>query len=786
MRLQFCSILAIFAAGAAWASDDRISAPVDSNQIIQLTRNVSRNAQAQYDQGAVDPAMPVRYATLLFSPAPGLDAFLAGQQTPSSPDYHRWLTPEQFGDRFGLSSNDITKVVAWLQSQGLTVNDVARGRHWITFSGTAQTMGRALDTEFHHYRVNGELHFANATNPSIPAALAGVVAAIEGLTDFDLKPDSVQPVMKPDYNSGGSHYLAPADFAAIYDVAPLYAAGIDGTGQKLAIVGRSDVNLSDLRTFRQQFDLPAKDPQLVLYGPDPGTNAGDMVEADLDLEWSGAIARNASIIYVYSKNVNLSAQYAIDQNLAPVVSMSYSGCELDSSPALRGLAQQANAEGITMIAASGDWGAAMCDASSPTQQASKGVTVGSPASYPEVTAIGGTTLAEGTGSYWASGNGANGGSALAYIPEKVWNDAIDFGLGMEASGGGPSAVFTKPSWQNGAGVPGDNARDIPDISFAASPNHDGYLFVTSGGLYVVGGTSAGTPSFAGIAALLNHYLMSKNIAQQAGLGNINPMLYRLAQATTDVFHDVTNGTNDVPCEQGTPSCVDGVLGFAAGPGYDLATGLGSIDVSHFVHEWTTGTSSMTTLTANPSSYGLSDTVQLIATVTGGGSAAPTGTVTFLANDNALGTATLALVNGTPAATLRASGLLIAAGNGTVTALYSGDGVFNASGGAAVVTLNLPATGSLVVPSVTPTTVYQSDNIWPFTITLTEKSRRRHQADADSRKRREPAAERFRDDRHSGEGQHFIGCLRDRAHATGEHHLSVFGRGWERAGLVAFD
>jgi len=703
------------------AAADRITAPVDPNRTTRLAGRVPRGAQPQYDQGPVDPSMPIQYATLLMTPAPGLDTLLADQQNPSSADYHRWLTPEQFGSSFGLSANDVAKVTGWLQSQGLTVNDVARGRNWITFSGTAQTVGRALSTEFHHYRVNGELHFANTANPSIPAALAGVVASIEGLTDFGLQPAIVQPVALPDYNSGSSHYIAPDDFATIYDVAPLYAAGIDGTGQKLAVVGQSDINLGDIRTFRQKFNLAVKDPQLVLYGPDPGTVAGAETEADLDLEWSGAIARNAGIVYVYSKDVNLSAQYAIDQRLAPVLSMSFIGCELDNSPALRALAQQANAEGITMIAASGDWGAATCDASSPTQQASKGVSVGSPASFPEVTAIGGTTLVEGTGNYWAPGNGPNGGSALSYIPEKAWDDAVDFGDGLEASGGGPSAVFPKPSWQAGPGVPSDNARDIPDLSFTASPNHDPYLFVSSGQLYVVGGTSGGTPAFAGIATLLNQYLVSKNIATQAGLGNVNPMLYRLAQSTTDVFHDVTNGSNDVPCEQGTASCVNRLLGFAAGPAYDRATGLGSVDASHLVHEWTTGTSSTTTLTANPSNYGLSDTVQLTATVAGGGSAAPTGTVTFLANDNSLGTATLAPVNGAASATLGAPGLLIAGGNGTVSALYSGDGVYNASGATAAVTLNLPSTGSLVVPSITPTVVSQSANIWPFTITLTEKA-----------------------------------------------------------------
>lgn len=329
------------------ASQDRILTPVDPGNTTLLAGHVHPLARAEYDQGAADPSMALSYMTLLLKPDPSIESFLDDLQIPSSPNYHRWITPAQFGDRFGLSRSDTAKVVAWLESQGFKVNDVAQGRHWVTFSATAAVAGRALHTTFHRYRVDGKLHFANFSEPQIPAALAPVVAAFGGLHDFRPEPlvipAPVQPQgLGPDYNSGSTHYLAPDDFATIYNVAPLYAAGIDGTGQKIVVLGESDVDLTDLRAFRTLFKLSANDPQLMLIGPDPGkNNVMNFVEADLDLEWSAAVARNATIIYVYAEDVSVAAEYAVDQNLAPVMSESFGGCEQYDSPAFRAVAQQA-------------------------------------------------------------------------------------------------------------------------------------------------------------------------------------------------------------------------------------------------------------------------------------------------------------------------------------------------------------------------------------------------------------------------------------------------------------
>jgi uncharacterized protein (TIGR03437 family) len=712
------SLFLISCFSALLSAQDRISGPVRSGETVPLNRHVHPSARPENDLGSVDPSMQISYATLHLTPAAGLDAFLAEQQTASSPNFHRWLTPEQFGDRFGLSKGDADKVRVWLESQGLKVHDVARGRLWITFSGNAAQVGRAFQTQIHRYNVNGTMHFANVSAPRIPAAFQNAVSGVDGLHDFVPHPMHVAAQQQPGDNIGNGHYLAPDDMATIYNISPLYQAGTDGTGQKIAVIGRTAISLSDLRTFRSTFHLAAKDPQLILFGTNPGIVAADLPESDIDLEWSGAIAPNADILFVYSTSITVSAQYAIDQNLAPVMTYSYGSCEAEGNTNQRGVAQQANAQGITWFASSGDAGATACDRNGPTPQATKGVSIGLPSSFPEITAVGGTEFNDGNGAgYFSSTNDANGGSALSYIPERPWNDAA-LTNSVEGTGGGASIFFAKPVWQTGTGVPNDNARDVPDISLPASPNHYGYVVYSGGNRVIYGGTSVSSPAWAGLAALLNQTLTT-DPTSPSRLGNINPQLYRLAQFSPNVFHDVTVGDNKMPCAQSSPNCVNGLVGYSAGPGYDLATGLGSVDATLFVHSWTTGTTSATTLGAAPTTVDLSDTVQLTATVQGG-SVTPTGTVTFLSNDAAIGSST---VDASGAASISVPAALTTAGDGTVKALYSGDGVYLPSYASITVTLNLPTSGALVVPFVTPNPVYKAGtaNDWPFTVSLSEKA-----------------------------------------------------------------
>lgn len=530
-----------------------------------------------------------------------LDHLLASQQNPASPDFHKWVTPEQYAGRFGASQSDVDRITAWLRSEGFTALRVARSRTWIQFSGTAGQVERAFHTPIHQFQQNGELHYANTTNPSIPAALAGIVRGIRGLNNYRLKPRSQAQGLGPRNTTNGQHQMVPDDFATIYDVTPLYTAGINGTGQSLVVVGQTDINVSDIQAFRSRFNLPAiKLQQILVSGSaDPGISDTDLAEADLDIEWSGSVAREANIIFVRSGDVDTSVQDAIDQDYAPVITMSYGICEdgdLVDLPTYRGWAQQANAEGITWMAAAGDSGAADCEDVDATI-AQDGLAVDEPSSIPEVTSMGGTEFDEGNGSYWSSTNTANGASALSYIPEMAWNDT-NLGGGLAATGGGSSLFFPQPVWQTGPGVPDTGFRNVPDVSLAASPDHDGYFVYTGGSMQFYGGTSFAAPEMAGIVALLNQYVTSSGAQKQPGLGNINPTLYRMAQNSPAAFHDVAAGNNIVPCVIGSPEivtliaevseCTTGSLGYNAATAYDRATGLGSPDVYNFVHQWSVG------------------------------------------------------------------------------------------------------------------------------------------------------------------------------------------------------
>jgi len=712
------------AAAPGFAQPDRLLAPIDTRSIVVLRGNTNAKAQPRYDQGLMPASQKIAgmrlAARLTASQQADLDQLLAGQQDPASPNYHNWLTPEQYGERFGLSANDIARISAWLESQGFSIDYVARARNYVTFSGTAGQVQATFRTEMHRYRVDGEAHFANAADPSIPAVLEPLILAIQGLNDFGPLPQLAKMAI-PAVTQAGAHYLSPGDIATIYNIAPLYQASYNGSGQRIVVVGRTQINLSDIASFRAEFGLPANNPTLLLVpgSADPGVVAADLPEATLDVEYSGGIAFDASVTFVYSSDVFGSAQYAIDQNLAPVISSSYGLCELEASSeaayeaSLRQSAQQGNAQGITWVSSSGDQGAAGCDTGKITQ-AQDGLSVVWPSSVPEITGVGGTEFNEGSGNYWNSGNSSNGSSALGYIPEMAWNDttvSVGNGGGLLGGGGGASILYTKPTWQVASGVPNDNARDVPDISFAAAVYHDPYTVYVSGQNVYYGGTSISTPVFAGVVAVLNQFLISKGIEAKAGLGNINPKLYSLAVPGNNIFHDVTVGNNIVPCKIGTPTCTSGSIGYSAGLGYDQATGLGSANVSNLVTEWggrAVGSDTIT-LSASPSSLSVSGTTVLTATVTAvSGSTSPSGTVSFNWKTTSLGSATLAGSGGSASASITVYGSVFSAALGaeSISAYYGGSGSFSPASTALAVTVTQVTSGSAVVPSVVPNPVYQ--------------------------------------------------------------------------------
>jgi uncharacterized protein (TIGR03437 family) len=729
MRLGLRWFCLFVAAWAACAQQDRISGEIDTARTAVLKGNRSSRAMPQYDRGPVDPGQLINGITIVFQRSAGqqaaLEQLLAEQQDPTSPNYHHWIAPEEFADRFGLSSSDVAKVTEWLRSQGFGLAYEARSRMYVTCSGTAAQVLGAFHTELDRYQVDGEMHFANSSDPSSPAALEPVVQLVQGLDDFRPKAPPRQLRAVADFTYFSSHYLVPADIATIYDINPLYQKGITGSGQKIAVVGQSNINLSDIEYFRGTLvGLAKNDPQLVLVpgSTDPGTSSqGDQGESTIDLEYAGGIAQNATLLFVYSTNVDTSTQYAIDQNLAPVISYSYGECELTISSTTRSanfyrsLAQQANVEGITWMVSTGDTGAAECDNGVPI--ATHGLAVQIPSSVPEVTAVGGTEFNEGGGKYWSTGNNpTTGASALGYIPEMAWNDtptSVANGGWLSSTGGGASIFFSKPAWQTGQGVPNDGARDVPDLSFSSSSGHDPYIVWLNGAVNFFGGTSLSTPIFAGAMTLLNQYLVSNGAQSQPGLGNINPALYSLAQ-TEGVFHDVTVGNNIVPCASGSPNCVNGQLGYSAGPGYDLATGLGSADINNLFTHWpgqpgqaAGATATTTTLTANPATFPISSTTVLTATVTAAsGATTPNGSLSFNAGTNALGTVALSGLGAVATASLTVYGSQLAAGANTISVAYGGSTSFKPSLSSATVNVTVPTAASAVIPSLEPNPVYQ--------------------------------------------------------------------------------
>ena len=641
------------------AQQDRISGRFDSGGLVALKQSVTRQAQPQFDRGVLEPTQTISRMRIMAKPSASQQAdlrtLLADQQNPAGANYHKWLTPEQFGNRFGLSQNDVTRISSWLRSQGFTVEDVGHARTWVQFSGTARQVSSAFHTEIHNYVVNGEKHFANTSPPLVPAALSDIAGALRGLNDFYPKPMSrarlIGPATAvPSYNFGEEHDMGPDDWAKIYDVAPLYSNGWDGTGQTIAVIGDSKITESDALAFRAYFHLPAPQVLIISAGPD-AHDPGGIYEADLDVQWAGGIARNASIDFVYAENIYDAIQKVIDENLAPVMSISFGGCEINDGTIFEFLAQQANAEGITMLAASGDAGSAGCDDANqfaPTI-AQYGLATEIPASMPEVTAVGGTQFVDGGGGYWSTTATITGLSALGYIPETSWNETggsprLPHSGILAAGGGGVSMLFDQPGWQTGPGVPVGGGRDLPDVAFT-SAGHDSYLAFSGGQLYEFEGTSCSVQAFAGVVAILNQYLIQQGDQTKAGLGNINPRLYRLAQ-TPGVFHDITTGSNKIPCAGGSPDCSTGFIGFNAGPGYDLATGLGSADSFNLVTKWNTpAAATVTALVATPGTVIWNGPVQLTATVTTPDGTPPTGTVVFASGGATLGTAPLTAGDG---------------------------------------------------------------------------------------------------------------------------------------------
>jgi len=631
----------------------RISAEIGSAQRSTLKDSLHPLAQAQYDAGRMSADTRFSGITMVFSRSAAQEAdlknLIAAQQNPASPLYHQWLTPDQFAVRFGMADSDLNKVENWLQEQGFSIEEVARSKNAIHFSGTVRQVEQAFATEMHNYKINGTQHFAPSTALSVPSAFAPTVQGIRNLDDFRPR---AQVLLRKNMHAKGSFtgagstnasnetiFFAPGDIRTAYDINPLYNASITGSGQSITIVGESAVQIADLEAFQTNSGLAIKDPTQFLVpnsgdstinGVTPG--GGDEAESDLDLEWSNAIAPGATINFVYTgNNQNYGAfdaiTYAIDQKIGTILSDSYGECEASLpestlgngslvEPALEAAFEQATSQGQTIVAAAGDDGSTDCfgvGGLTTAQQEALGVDY--PASSPYVTGMGGTEISNSNSAYstvgsayWESDSGSNDivNSVLQYIPEMAWNDDAS-GCGqancLSSGGGGKSMLFAKPTWQTGvAGIPSDGQRDVPDLALYASPNYPGFLLCTSDSSEWSPGqassctsgfedissgylTGAGGTSFDGPIFSGILALINQKQGYTTGQGLINPTLYALASDSATYALAFHDITS------GNNNCNAGSAdcsssaGFSAGTGYDQVTGLGSVDATNLANAW---------------------------------------------------------------------------------------------------------------------------------------------------------------------------------------------------------
>jgi subtilase family serine protease len=473
-RKIFAVCVGIFAAGMAlYASArvrgkerdgqhrwPRITQRIDEHDRVILPGNTRPEANAKDDRGRVPDDLPMDNMMMLLKRSPQQDTdlqqFLTALQDKNSPNYHQWITPEQFGTQFGVDPADISTVTAWLAQHGFTVNFTYPSGMMIDFSGTAGEVAEAFHTEIHYVEARGKRHIANMSDPQIPAALEPVVTGIVALHDFEPRP-MLKPKVSPAYTIGsGTFAVVPPDVATIYNFNPLFAAGISGQGETIAVV--EDTNLyssSDWTTFRTTFGLAGYGGTLTTIHPapahgsacsNPGVNSdGDDGEAILDASYASAAAPSAAIVVASCRSVFTAIQNVVESAAPPnIMSVSYGGCEAEEGATANAALNNAYATGvaasISIFVSSGDEGAASCDPD--TSQAEHGIGVSSWASSPNVVAVGGTDFADSylgtTGTYWNNTNTSTFGSAKSYIPEIPWNDSCGSALFVAHYGFGQS------------------------------------------------------------------------------------------------------------------------------------------------------------------------------------------------------------------------------------------------------------------------------------------------------------------------------------------------------------
>jgi subtilase family serine protease len=502
-----------------------------------------------------------------------LDQLLTDQQDPASPQYHRWLTPDEFTNRFGPRTAELARVSDWLKQKGFTIESADALTREVWFTGTVIRAQSAFGVKI-NTSADGRW-YSNTTDPVVPAEIAPLIESIGGLDNLLRSRPQVRRVSSVPATvvNGIGPAFGPPDIYTFYDETPLLNQDIDGSGNGcIGVIEDSNIDQAGAAAFNNQFGLPALSSSnfnVTLVDRDDPGQTQDEDETMVDVIYSHAVAPGASIrIYLgdqaHSRGLAVldAIHAAITEKTSPctAISMSFSLC--GGSKGLyktqNGFFAQAASQGQSVIVATGDDGAAglKLDPSNNTCVVGTSRNVNELSTSPNVTAIGGTEF---TPNY-------SDGNDIGFVAESVWNNEGG------AAGGGQSRVFRKPGFQSGF-IPKDKNRDVPDVSFAASPSTPGFFYGGEDGgtpavLCCVGGTSIGAPAWAGISELISQ-------ANGAPIGNLNAKIYRLGakgDAATTGIRDVTSGDNSF----------NGVTGFSAGPGYDKASGWGTVDIGAFV------------------------------------------------------------------------------------------------------------------------------------------------------------------------------------------------------------
>ncbi len=548
----------------------RVVVRADQNQRAILSGQAVPLIQKAHLMQTTDPNQQLNLSIgLQLRNTADLDSLLSAIYNPQSPQYHQYLTPDQFNQLFALAPDQVQQVVSFLQGQGLTVTSIAPNNLLIDATGSVAQVEQAFNIQINNYQMGNQTFYANATPPSVPASISSLITSIGGL-DNSVHYQPLYRRLDTHHQShrvtlAGQSGFGPRDLSKAYDATPLQSAGILGDNQTVALFELDGYQASDISQYFQANGLATPNIANVMVDNFNGSPGQGAIEVELDIEVAGGIAPHANQIVYEGPNttqgVNDTYNQIVHDNKARIVSISWGLCETSSGTAelqtLDNVFKQGASQGISFFAASGDSGAYDCGDGS--------LAVDSPSDDPYVTGVGGTNLQLNAG---------------AYGSESVWSNPNDTQRSPQGAGGGGgiSNTFTQPSWQTGPGVSNQYSngnREVPDISADADPatGYSMYCTVTNAGCpangwLTVGGTSASAPLWAGSMALINQYLQSQG---KAVVGFANPALYGLfnAQQQSPAFHDVNTGNN---------------LYYPATNGYDMASGIGTPDVNNIAHD----------------------------------------------------------------------------------------------------------------------------------------------------------------------------------------------------------